>query len=253
MDTINSEDILTLKPPPADQRVSYGSDPLHFIDVRLPKKNASRRAAMFIHGGYWRAKYDLVHAGHICADLAQRGWLSLNVEYRRVGNPGGGWPGTFSDLRRAYDFIRSSARKWNIDADKISVLGHSAGGQLAVALAAHDHRIKHVVSLAGLLDLYKAYELHLSNDAAVEFMGGTPAQVGDHYKEASPSTLNVKAEQLIVHGKKDDSVPYSISADYVRHKSGAERIDFLSLDDADHFQIVDPRTPQWRSIVAAIK
>ena len=249
---MGAEDILSLTPPAADKRVAYGHDPNQFVDLRLPKGKANGRCLVNIHGGFWRARYDLAHAGHICADLASRGWLTVNVEYRRVGNDGGGWLGSFSDLRSAVDLVLGSAKAWHYDSEKLVVMGHSAGGQLALALAAHDPRIKTAVSLAGVLDLKKAYELHLSNDAVVEFMGGTPEKVADHYAEASPYELRIKARQVVVHGTKDDVVPFSISEQYVRVKKGKERIDFVKLEGAGHYEVIDPRTPEWKRIAAAL-
>src|SRR5215472_3775377 len=103
-----SEEILGLTPPAADHRLAYGSDPNQFGDLRLPKSAASGKlfpVVLNIHGGFWRAKYDLAHAGHLCAALTQKGIATWNVEYRRVGNEGGGWPGTFEDVARAYRFL----------------------------------------------------------------------------------------------------------------------------------------------------
>src|SRR5450755_1998951 len=97
----SAEDILTLVPPAADARVAYGSDPNQFIDLRLPRSKGPHAALIFIHGGYWRAKYSLEHAGHLCAALTAKGIATFNVEYRLVGNPGGAWPNTFADIRSA--------------------------------------------------------------------------------------------------------------------------------------------------------
>jgi acetyl esterase/lipase len=249
---MNSEDIVELPAPAADERLTYGPDSQQFLEIFAPKKNAKRRCLVFIHGGFWRAKYDLKHGLHLCHDMAQRGWTAVGVEYRRVGNDGGGWPGTFSDLRNALAQIRSSAKKFQFDTHELVVMGHSAGGQLAIALAGHDPNLRKAVSLAGVLDLKKAYELHLSNDAVVEFMGGTPAQVAEQYKEASPAALHITARQVIVHGEKDDTVPFSISSDYVRQKQHSERIQFLALPDTGHYELIDPRTEQWKKIVAAL-
>ena len=99
-----ADDILTLPPPPADARLPYGTDPNQFGELRLPKGPGPFPVVVNIHGGYWRAKYDLKHAGHLCAALTAKGLATWNVEYRRVGNPGGGWPGTFEDVRSAYRF-----------------------------------------------------------------------------------------------------------------------------------------------------
>ena len=105
-----SDDILTLAPPPADARLTYGSDPNQFLDLRLPSsKEKSRQPhplVINIHGGFWRAKYNLDHAGHLCAALTAKGLATANLEFRRVDNEGGGWPGTFADIRSAYRFVR---------------------------------------------------------------------------------------------------------------------------------------------------
>ena len=246
------DNILELPPPPADAKVAYGADANQFIELYRPKANKQHHAVFFLHGGFWRAKYDLKHAGHLCHDLKGSGWLAMNVEYRRVGNEHGGWPATFSDIREAFQFALSSAKKWEFDPEKLVAMGHSAGGQLAFALAGHEARVKKAVSLAGVLDLQKAYDLHLSHDAAVEFLGGTPQEMADHYKEASPTKLHIGAQQVVVHGTKDDTVPYEIAVDYVRQKQGSERIQFLSLPDAGHFELIDPRTKEWKKIVESL-
>jgi acetyl esterase/lipase len=155
----------------------------------------------------------------LCAALTAKGLATWNVEYRRVGNAGGGWPGTFQDIGMAFRFVPQIAKKYNLDASRVVVMGHSAGGQLAVCLAAHEPAVKHVVSLAGVLDLQAAYEQHLSNDAVVEFLGGTPKSVPEHYKDADPMELTVaKATQWIIHGAGDDVVPPDFSHRYVQTK-----------------------------------
>jgi acetyl esterase/lipase len=145
----SADDILNLAPPKADLRVTYGGDQNQVIDLRLPKGKGPHALAISIHGGFWRAKYDLGYAGHLCAALTAKGIATANVEYRRVGNAGGGWPGTFADVRSAYQFLLQSARQREFDARRIVVIGHSAGGQLGLGLAAHESGVKSVVSLAG--------------------------------------------------------------------------------------------------------
>src|SRR5215471_4300026 len=215
-----AEDILSRQPPPADLRLSYGADPNQFIDLRLPgRKPKPSPLVINIHGGFWRAKYNLDHAGHLCAALTAKGLATANLEYRRVGNEGGAWPGTFADIRAAYQFLVQKAPTHNLDARKIVVMGHSAGGQLALCLAAHEARVGRVVSLAGVVNLQRAYDLHLSNDAVVEFLRGTPSEVPDHYREADPMQLSVpRAKQWLIHGQSDDVVPPAFSRDYVDAK-----------------------------------
>ena len=253
-----ADDILTLPPPPADARLAYGPDPNQFLDLRLPgtegKNKRPRPGVINIHGGYWRAKYNLDHAGHFCAALTARGFATFNLEYRRVGNEGGGWPGTFADIRAAYQFVLQNAQRHNLDASRLVIIGHSAGGQLALCLAAHEASVTRVVSLAGVVDLQRAYQLHLSNDAVVEFLRGTPSDVPDHYREADPLQLSLpRARQWLIHGSADDTVPPAFSSDYVvakQKRSGREREDvhLLSIAGANHFDLIDRKSAAWKQV-----
>ena len=249
-----SQDILNVPPPPADKRVGYGSDPNQFLDLRLPrrKQKSSSPLVINIHGGFWRAKYDLAHAAHLCAALTSKGIATANVEYRRVGNEGGAWPGTFTDIRSAYHFLRQNARAYPVDANRVVVMGHSAGGQLALSLAAHETSVKRVVSLAGVVDLQRAYELHLSNDAVVEFLRGKPSEVPDRYREANPMQLSItQARQWLIHGSRDDTVPPAFSRSYVsaKQKRGSkEDVHLLEIAGAGHFDLIDPRSAAWKQV-----
>jgi acetyl esterase/lipase len=249
----SKDDILNLPPPKADARVAYGADQNQFIDLRLPKGKGPHALAINIHGGFWRARYDLGYAGHLCAALTAKGIATANVEYRRVGSAGGGWPGTFADVRSAYQFLLQSARQHAFDARRIVLIGHSAGGQLGLALAAHESGVKAVASLAGVVDLQRAYALHLSHDAVVEFLGGTPAEVGDHYREADPMNMAIAAGQWLVHGATDDVVPPAFSRDYVSAKTKTkEDVRLVEIAGAGHFDVVDPRSAAWNEVERAI-
>ena len=253
-----SDDILSVPPPRVDARLAYGGDANQFLDLRLPSSKEKSKApyplVMNIHGGFWRAKYNLDHAGHLCAALAARGLATANLEYRRVGNDGGAWPGTFSDIRSAYHFLVQNAQAHNLNSKQIVVMGHSAGGQLALCLAAHEPGVIRAVSLAGVVDLQRAYQLHLSNDAVVEFLRGTPTEVPDHYREADPMELSIpQAQQWLVQGSADDVVPPAFSRDYVaikQQRSGKEKEDvhLLEIPGASHMDLIDPHTQAWTQI-----
>ncbi len=243
------DDILDLTPPKADARVAYGGDQNQFADLRLPKAKGPHALAIVIHGGYWRARYDLEYAGHLSVALTGKGIATANLEYRRVGNPGGGWPGTFADIRAGFQFLTQNARKYEFDTRRIVAIGHSAGGQLGLCLAAHETAVKAAISLAGVLDLQRAYALHLSNDAVVEFLGGTPAEVADHYREADPMKLAIGARQWLVHGAADDVVPPAFSRDYVSAKQKIkEDARLVEISGAGHFEVVDPRSRAWKDV-----
>jgi acetyl esterase/lipase len=251
-----SDSILTRQPPPADIRFPYGSDPNQFLDLRLPQNTKGPSALVVnIHGGFWRVKYNLEHAAHMCAALTAQGLATANIEYRRVGDDGGGWPNTFADVRTAYQFLIQSAQHHNLDPQSVAVMGHSAGSQLALCLAAREPSVTRVVSLAGVVDLQRAYALHLSNDAVVEFLGGTPAEVPEHYREADPMQLSIpKAHQWLIHGAADDVVPPALSRDYVAaKKEPGERNDqgdihLLEIAGADHLDLIDPRRAAWEQV-----
>jgi acetyl esterase/lipase len=246
---ISSDDILSLVAPAADARVVYGGDPNQFIDLRLPKSKGPHALAIVIHGGYWRAKYDLGYAGHLCAALTAQGIATANLEYRRVGNAGGGWPGTFADVRTAYQFLTQNGHQYEFDVRHVVAIGHSAGSQLGICLAAHESGVKAVISLAGVVDLQRAYALHLSNDAVVEFLGGTPAGMSDHYREADPMKLAIAARQWLVHGADDDVVPLAFSRDYVSAKRKMkEDARLVEISGAGHFEVVDPRAGAWKDV-----
>ena len=253
-----SDDILSRQPPAADLRVPYGADPNQFIDLRLPPTGKLNALLINIHGGFWRAKYGLDHAGHLCAALTAKGIATANLEYRRVGNDGGAWPGTFTDMRSACRFLIQSAQKYSFNTRKIIAMGHSAGGQLALCLAAHEPSVTGVVSLGGVVDLQQAYQLHLSHDAVVEFLGGTPAEVPDHYHEADPMQLSiVRPRQWLIHGAADDTVPPAFSRDYVKAKlkrTGAQREDVhhAEIAKADHYDLIDPKSFAWPQVESTV-
>ncbi len=251
------QDILTRKAPDADLRTTYGADSNQFVDLRVPPGKGPHPVLFFIHGGYWRAKYDLGYAGHLCDALNKAGIASWNVEYRRVGNPGGGWPATFEDIRAAYHLLLSSAKEngSRFDPRRICVAGHSAGGHLAFCLAAFETTVTRTLALAGVLDLRRAWELHLSNDAVVEFLGGTPVDVPEHYHEASPAQRAIpQARQVLVHGTADTAAPYEISKSYAEtKKKSGERVELITLQDVGHFEIVDPVSAVWPKILESIQ
>ena len=247
------DSILTIPPPPATERIAYGSDPNQFGDLRLPAAKRAFPVAINIHGGFWRSRYDLSHAGHLCASLTTKGIATWNIEYRRVGNAGGGWPGTFEDLLLGVKFLESIAWKYHLDLKHMVVLGHSAGGQLALCLASRLKGFRGVVSLAGVCDLRRAWELKLSNNAVGEFLDGSPEQVPEHYREASPIEIPIAISQRILHGRDDDVVPVELSRSYAEKKTKqGEHVQFTEIAQAGHFELIDPRSKAWEIVEHAV-
>jgi acetyl esterase/lipase len=262
-----SEAILTSAPPPADWRIAYGDHPLQFGDLRLPTGAGPHPLAIFVHGGYWRARYDLAYFGHCCTDLARRGIATWNIEYRRLGDVGGGWPGTFVDVGHAIDYVRTLAKQHSIDINNAVLVGHSAGGHLALWAAGRQRlpigseigcadplAVRAVVALAPVADLRMAWDLRLSDGVTSEFIGGPPEQYPARYAQASPAELvPLGVRQIIVHGMNDTPVPFAVGRSYAElARAAGDTVDLLALPATGHFEIVDPATPQWQQIAEAI-
>ena len=250
---MSTVDILSRPQLPPDRREAYGSDSNQFVELRLPRGKGPYPVLLNLHGGYWRAKYDLAHAGHLCEALRAVGIATFNAEYRRVGDQGGGWPGTFADVRSAYRYVRQEAARFQLDRKRLVVMGHSAGGQLALCLAAHETSLRRVMALAGVVDLRKAFALHLSHDAVVEFLGGTPDAVPEHYREADPMELKIpQARQWLIHGTDDDTVPVEFSRNYVEQKKSSESVQLIEITRCGHFELIDPGSAAFKQVTAAV-
>ena len=253
--------------PPADARIRYGEAPHQFGDLRLPQGPGPHPVVVMVHGGFWRAKYDLEHVGHLCADLARRGYATWSLEYRRVGHEGGGWPGTFEDVARGIDFLRTLGSTQPVDLSRVVAMGHSAGGHLALWLASR-RRLRPgeplfnkepfmprgVVVLAGVVNLERAHALQLSQGIVTQFLGGTPAQVPERYRLGSPSELApLGVRQILLHGAEDDIVPPSVSTAYhTRAVALGDDVRLTVLPGVGHFEVINPLAPEWPQVVEAI-
>ncbi len=224
----------------------YGSGPEHAADLWMPDGGGPHRVAVLLHGGFWRAGFTRSTMAALAVDLADRGWASWNVEYRRVGS-GGGAAETLDDVRAALEALGSVEAP--LDRTRLLVIGHSAGGQLALCVAGMPG-VAAVVSLAGVCDLESAARERIGDSAALEFIGGTPEERPEAYALADPlGLLPTGADVLLVHGDVDDRVPVEQSRGYARAAQAAgDRCQLLELADVDHFAVIDPRTQAWVTV-----
>jgi acetyl esterase/lipase len=262
------QDILALPVPPADYRIPYGSDPFEFGDLRLPAGERPHPVAIVIHGGCWRARYTLEHIGNLAAALARAGIATWSLEYRRLGNAGGGWPGSFEDVGRGADHLRVLAPRFSLDLSRVVVIGHSAGGHLALWLAARPQLPKEsplystdplplrgVVSLAGVADLNRAVAEGICGDVVRELLGGSPAEVPERYQQASPAELlPLGVPQRLVDGARDQIVPLRLDRAYeAAARERGDDVRLMVVEEAGHFEMIVPGSSAWPAVEGAVR
>lgn len=260
---------------PTTQRLRYGPAPTGFGDLRIPGGAGPHPVVILVHGGYWRARYGLDLMDGLGDDLARRGVASWNIEYRRLGDPGGGWPGTFRDVAAAAEHLRTITPKHNLDLARVVAIGHSAGGHLALWLAARRRvpcgalgdgewadltgpaalPLAGVVSQAGVADLTEGWRRKLSGDVITELLGGSPESVPERYAITDPARLlPLGLPQALVHGQRDDDVPIALSRSYAAAAANAgDPAHFRAVLDADHFDIINPDTNAWAIIIGELR
>lgn len=272
-DPISYRDLLARPLPLATQRIHYGDAPSQFGDLWLPSGSKPHPALVMIHGGCWRADLPgLQLMAYAAEDLRQRGFAVWNIEYRRLGEPGGGYPGTFEDVATAVDWLRKLAGPDKLDLGKVIAVGHSAGGQLGLWAAARRrlpkasplHRdnplpIKAVVSLAGVGDLseYRAFgPPACGGPSVIDFLDGVPSRgPWDVFTDTSPAELlPIGVPQAIISGALDPIVPPAFGRAYAaKAKAAGDPVQEMTIAGAGHFELIDPESSAFaeiRSIIA---
>ena len=231
---------------------AYGSHPEQVADLLLPATDGEHPVAVLLHGGFWRARFTRSTMAAVAVDLADRGWATWNVEYRRTGN-GGGVPETLGDVRAAVAALAELPAP--LDLRRVVIVGHSAGGQLGLCVA-DEPLVGAVVSLAGVCDLAGAFAEGIGEGATAEFMGATPDQRPDAYRLADPLARNpAPVPVLLVHGDADQRVPVDYSRRYAQAAAatGDGQCELMELPGVDHFALIDPRTAVWAAIAARLE
>ena len=233
----SKEQVIDFPAPPADARIPYGDGEHHFGDLRIPAGPGPYPVAIVIHGGYWRAMRDLEYIGHLAAALTNLGLATWNVEYRRIGHAGGGWPGTFEDVLAAAEHL--TKLPYPFDMSCVGAVGHSAGGQLALCLAKRLPLVKKVITLGGVCDLRQAWEWNLGDGVVEQFLNCNI----DLCREASPrELLPLGKHQIVIHGTEDDTVPFAMARDYVAAaRAAGDDAQLVTVEGGDHFNVVLPR------------
>ena len=253
----------------ADARIAYGAAPAQVVDLFLPKGRGPHPVVVLIHGGCYLAEYQgLAQTSGIAADLAKRGYAVWNVEYRKLGEDGAGYPGTFLDVADALDRLRAEAPKHHLNTRRVVAVGHSAGGHLALWAAARHRlpktsplwraaplRIGAVVSLGGIGDL--------EGQGAI-FAGACgpepiPKVIGlatraDAYADTSPAELLPGGARVtMISGDLDHVMPPPTGRAYVeRLRKAGDAGEAVAIPDASHFDVVIPSTAAWKIVADTI-
>ncbi len=261
------ERVLSRTARPADRSLRYGQGAEHVAELWRPPDGSPRATVVVLHGGFWRADYGLDHIRPLCAALADSGYLSLALEYHRVGHREGGWPGTFHDIAAGLDTLPRLTDE-PVVGERTVLLGHSAGGHLAL-WASMRHRLpgnapggapeapapRGVVSLAGICDLAAAARLRLGDGAVEHLLGGPATRVRDRYRLADPSRLLPMGRRcVLVHGTADDRVPDTLSRRFhALAEAGGDDVRWMPVRGAGHFDLIDPLAPAWHTVIGAVR
>lgn len=244
-------EVLTRAARPPDAVLPYGPHPEQLLDVHLPPEPGHGPASVVVllHGGFWRQAFDRTHTRPLAEALSAEGHVVVTPEFRRVGGAGG-WPMTFEDVVDALSALSTlgEAVPGRVDERPPTLVGHSAGGQLAIWAALRDHAspVHKVVALAPVADLREAYDRGLGEGAVAALMGGSPAELSEEYTAADAAgLLPGRVPVTVVHGALDERVPVEMS----RRLRGVE---YVELPDVEHFGLIDPLSPAWPTVRCAV-
>jgi acetyl esterase/lipase len=264
---LRARDVEMLSSRPADARIVYGKEDLQFGDLRLPKGPGPFPVAVVIHGGCWVSKFATLQSTAAMADaLRDAGVATWNIEYRRLDNPGGGWPGTFADVAAAADELPAIAKRHPLDLSRVMAVGHSAGGHLALWLAARSRLprtsslyrerplpLHAAAALGGPGDLrdFTTYASTVCGGPVIEqLMGGNPGSVPDRYAQGSPSELlPLGVRQVLIVGSDDRVMPARAREAYVAAAAKAGDVaEVVVVPAAAHFEVIAPTSAAWPTV-----
>jgi acetyl esterase/lipase len=266
-------DLLARQRPAATQRVAYGPLASQFGELWLPAGSGRHRVVILIHGGCWSALFPgLEIMDYMAEDLRAHGNAVWNIEYRRLGEPASGYPGSFDDIADAVDYLKTLAKTFPLDLGNVVAVGHSAGGLFALWAAARDKlpadsllrrqaplRIKGVVTLAGIADLKTYHDRGpgaCSEKFAIDLLVAATARwPQDVFADTSPAALlPLGVPQIVISGAADPVVPPPFGRLYAPLAAAAgAQVEEMTLPNAGHFELIDPQSAAFDSVRSAIE
>lgn len=248
--------------PAADHVIEYGDDPLQFGELRLPSGAGPFPVVVFIHGGCWMSEYDIAHSRKLADAFPREGIATWSLEYRRIGDPGGAWPGTFDDIDTGFAFLSELAEQYSLDPERVIVAGHSAGGHLALWIAQRieEQRAPGVIGPRGVLglapapDLEYLYEHGTCDNAVGKLMGGSPEEYPERYAAGSVANrIPQSTPQIAVVGKYDETWrPVGVRYATAASEQGAP-IEVIDAPESGHFEMIDPDSTTWPLVLDAAR
>jgi acetyl esterase/lipase len=237
----------------------YGEGPDQIADLRVPDREPDRDrpfpVAVLVHGGFWYDPWERDLMEGLAIDLAHRGVAVWNVEYRRVGG-GGGWPATAHDVAAAVDHLSPLARPYRLDTGRVALVGHSAGGQLALWTASRrtaDVRPRLVVALAAVTDLAVTRNHDLGGRAVAALLATAPDPQRARVDASPIARLPLGLAQLVAHAADDPLVPVDQSRRYViTAQAAGDEVDYREFTRGGHFALITPHSPAWRTVAKAL-
>lgn len=266
-------DLTSRARPMPDETISYGPGDYQKVDVWLPQGGGRHPVVVMVHGGCWQSRIaDRTLMNWIADDLRRHGVAVWNIDYRGVDIDGGGYPGTFQDVAAAADALATNADHLQLDLRHVVAVGHSAGGHLALWLAARARlpagsmlrtdrplRIDHVVSLGGLPDL-EAVAASPDNGCGTEVVarltGPSSTSRADVFADTSiPKLLPIGVPQNLINGEDDRIIPMRLGTGYAAQVNAAgDRATLHRVTHTGHVELIAPETAAWakaRSIILA--
>jgi acetyl esterase/lipase len=268
---MTARDLMALPVKAPDRVLPYGHEPSQYGELRLPTSRGPHPVVVLVHGGCFRQEYAGASSIGAMADALKReGIATWSIEYRRLSEPGGGWPGTYRDVGAGVDYIRQLAPRYRLDLSRVVILGHSAGGHLAHWTAArprlepgsalyveHPFKPRGVVNLAGRMDMtvgIEEYEATCDIPVVRMLLGGLPGQVPERYAQVSlPGLLPLGVRQMMIWGSREDYVPAQQAQGFLAAAQRAgDDVQLRIVPGAGHFETASPSSSAWPVVLGAI-